>query len=1292
MNDIWNMLGIEKSSDKKVIRRAFAAQSKLHHPEEEPEYFAALNQAYKEALAYAAGTVRTGAAGYERNAGNIENAEKSAPSLLDKLQSAEAQRIRESMDSGALRDFISLFENPKQNKLADTWKRYFLTESFLGEQFREAFGKGLLEYLKSQDVWPADNLPGGLLQELAIAYAFIPHFAGEEYFEGKKYPKEWYKVSAENDTFQARKYAAEIFNMQGVECDLKSMTNHILRQPALKCRHNAFTDYLLLKEKNRNGQLTESESKNWQPVLRLAKLHHLYERNGKAAYDADGEARGECLIKLYVQWFKDERIPECVMKFLYRELALKELERSSTRGLYGALKEQILKQCPGLEELLFGGESREQMITKLHKACVRILNDNQSNYEKSVYEETPEIRQRVSAFFAMPEWEKLKDDRALFDKLYSVLRRLVMPRSMAEYLAAHFEKGDFPEPERSRLTASLVRSLSTEKMCREFDYRCQVSFENTDIADIGGDNEEFWQYYFFRGFGYRHVRTGSSPEEETDYELDGEAYLPAYIQYMYAPSKTWQKRFTGFDEKHGGIENPVSAVCLLPDGKALRVEFHYHYCLYFLENKEVFPTIPGQITKPVFSFRELCGYAEKLERAEHFFFLLAVTAIEEGDRKEAEALVEKWLERVPVHGFTRPLLARMLAADNDRVLLPADDAGRPESGPGDAVNSLLSRYCGKNSQFVSGDAETPFSGMDDAGNSWQAKTDDAGNSWQAKTDAGGNLWQTKTDDARNMRPSTAVYYMEGERFCFRAVVSETAVRIFRQVDYSWEDKIFRDKEFGWKECTLPGPLQKKLTNLPGVDFEGRKQAAREILEALKQPLPVCSASYSLEGMDVRQKAAAILKAMNLEINPEGYCVLRYGEKQEKRHTRVFYGAIAPFGFSLKEHSPEHVRSLNYNLSVSQTKIKEKKWLIGRFGWGFQYTTKSNFGPNSVWLGESGTYYTCGAIRTYRADNLADLLAQLYRDELEGVTAAEVYEGCLTVSRLDHRLEYCYGEADFLQSAESAETTIADYFTVFGRFPLWRQFVQWLDGGLEKGLPEWVNVILIMLDGENRDSLAFAGIHYVEEEAEEWGDEDESEAAEFGYMGEVGDREEVNEGEEGTGEDSKNETGAREFDNEDRVGAGEGGREKETGAGEFDNENGVGAAERSNEKGTGAREFENGSGIAVGEGGSGNETGAGEYVNEDDDRAVDSDAESGAWNRDNREAAEYNEGGKAGENQAEYEVYRPQAELLIWEKGSDIRDREASLYEAVNWYMNCGTYAEALKNRGIQLVMEPVRNF
>ena len=49
-SDIWGLLGISPTGDRKAIRSAYAAQSRLHHPEEEPEYFVELNQAYKQAL------------------------------------------------------------------------------------------------------------------------------------------------------------------------------------------------------------------------------------------------------------------------------------------------------------------------------------------------------------------------------------------------------------------------------------------------------------------------------------------------------------------------------------------------------------------------------------------------------------------------------------------------------------------------------------------------------------------------------------------------------------------------------------------------------------------------------------------------------------------------------------------------------------------------------------------------------------------------------------------------------------------------------------------------------------------------------------------------------------------------------------------------------------------------------------------------------------------------------------------------------------------------------------------
>lgn len=1121
MSDIWKLLGIACTQDRKAIRRAFAAQARLHHPEEEPEYFAGLNDAYKRALAYADDALKAEpvsnaemvsnifSASDENSIKDIENISHTntesvskekmaepASSLLDRLDAAETRNIQQSLQKGALHKFITLFENTKQAKQADTWKRFFLSEDFLGEQYQEEFGKGLFIYLREQNVCPYDNLPMGLLQELAIAYAFTPHFAGEEYFEGKIYPKEWYKVSVE-DTFPARKYTAEIFNMQGRECDLKSMTRHIFRQPANKVRHNSFADYLALKEMNRNGQLTEQEGKSWQKLLRFAKVHHLYERNGKSASDPDGEARSVCLVPLYVQWLKDERVPECVLKFIYRELAFKELDRSSTRGLYEALKEQVLRQLPGIEELLFSVEGKEQMIVKLYKACSRIFNSHHSNYEKSIYGETPEIKEQAREFFAMPEWDRLKKDRDLFEKLYTTAKRLVMPRSMAEGLIKYLEEGDFPEPKRSLLMEALLKSLRTEQMCRELDYRYAPAFDNTDISDISGDNGEFWHYYFMRGFGCRHARLWGTRVEEMIYELDGEAYLPAYIKYIYEPSRTWQKLFTGFDQEAEAIASPVSAVCNMPDGRALRVEFHYHYCQYFVDE--------AQVISPVLSFQELKEYQEKIGKPEEFFFLLAVTAIEKEEKAQAQGMIEEWLAKTPLYPFIRQAVAKLLAADNDRI--PMDEAGQ---------NAAMDTP-------AAGCAEPDPEGLKGAG------------------------------ERKDTAAVYSVYYDEQERFCFRAVVSGASVRIFRQIDFGWEDEIFIKKEFGWKEVTLPSGLRNTLAGLAQAGFEEKEKAALEILQALRHPMPIKRAAWELDGMDAAQKAEAVLKALGYPENPEGYCVLRCGDKRERRHDRLFYGAAAPFGFNIGEHSGRYESSVQYSMNAARTKIKEPITLAGRFGWGAKYSPKSDFAPCCVCLGESGTYYAYGLTRIYRADTLVELLAKLFQDEFAGVTGAEAYEGCLTISRLDRRLEYCYREEDFLESVHTAGNTGVDNAAIFGRYTLWKEFAGWMDTALEKGLPSWVNAVVLGINWKAGSTLTFAGI---------W-------------------EEEITDTAFGSPEDL--------------------------------------------------------------------------YLQ--------------------------------APGQEEREAYLPDLPVLAWKCGAGIRERENTLYEAVEWYMNCGAYADALKGYSVRVCVD-----
>lgn len=53
MSDFWEVLGIVPTTDKSVIKRAYAALAKKYHPEQYPEEFLNLRNAYESAMDYA---------------------------------------------------------------------------------------------------------------------------------------------------------------------------------------------------------------------------------------------------------------------------------------------------------------------------------------------------------------------------------------------------------------------------------------------------------------------------------------------------------------------------------------------------------------------------------------------------------------------------------------------------------------------------------------------------------------------------------------------------------------------------------------------------------------------------------------------------------------------------------------------------------------------------------------------------------------------------------------------------------------------------------------------------------------------------------------------------------------------------------------------------------------------------------------------------------------------------------------------------------------------------------------
>lgn len=139
---MWEILGIEPTHSKREIQRAYAAQARLCHPEEDPERFAELKDAYREALQCA----RNEMPEPEKEKGHVPGRpeeDPSVPSLLSRLDRAEQEKIRASRKQGALRRLTELLEDSREGKRQEAWREYFLSEDFLKEQYEEEFGKGL---------------------------------------------------------------------------------------------------------------------------------------------------------------------------------------------------------------------------------------------------------------------------------------------------------------------------------------------------------------------------------------------------------------------------------------------------------------------------------------------------------------------------------------------------------------------------------------------------------------------------------------------------------------------------------------------------------------------------------------------------------------------------------------------------------------------------------------------------------------------------------------------------------------------------------------------------------------------------------------------------------------------------------------------------------------------------------------------------------------------------------------------------------------------------------------------
>ena len=174
--NIWEILGIEPTKDKKAIKRAYAAQTKVVHPEEKPEEFKRLYEAYQAALRYAESkenqkidfgrygrstnekysmstNAEYGKDTYEEYSETSDDDNTELVSFFHENQDKQQQRVEAFMQYW--QDFDSPYRNPEASA---RWREYLASEDFQNIRWSSRIVKFIAEEIDGRYVYGTHEL------------------------------------------------------------------------------------------------------------------------------------------------------------------------------------------------------------------------------------------------------------------------------------------------------------------------------------------------------------------------------------------------------------------------------------------------------------------------------------------------------------------------------------------------------------------------------------------------------------------------------------------------------------------------------------------------------------------------------------------------------------------------------------------------------------------------------------------------------------------------------------------------------------------------------------------------------------------------------------------------------------------------------------------------------------------------------------------------------------------------------------------------------------------------------
>lgn len=574
----WDVLGVERDADKKTIRRAYAALTKKFHPEENPQEFAQLQQAYQDALqqiGQKSVTFQTKVHQKEEvnkpepqlfKEPEPQLSEEPEPNLLDRLEEIQDNRLEKALQSGMLQKMDMLLQDKKKKNKPAFWRNLLSSQEFYDCFISQKFMEMLEIYLNNQPIeTELAEVPQAFITELAIAYGME---CGQET-----------QLFDSGETIYAKGVIAAFFNRQIPEWR-EQRGIRIIRRPENALRRKEISLYIKFRLLIEKKGLCLEDEKEWSQDL----WELMYAKDMGLLED---------LLRRYT--LSDEVIRKIIETL--------QLEYTNVRSLELVGIKKIITEKYGMKKYYEEKKHREEM-----RNWFRLYYELGEEGKNPLAVDMEKYKAKADVLFENDIWKNHSMDEDFIAMLYEQERMTWILPDVAERFYQRYYNYDMKDFRVRYLMEKAILCIYSRSCC-----------------DVGYPTYTMLHFILAYAFGMRKMPAGnrlyrSGTYKYEDYIKNKELYLPGYVAQTYG--LYMEKAKKKFYEKEITVQ--------LSDGHELRAIYKGMCFAFYWDGRYcLHPCIP------LANFKR---YEKETQDIEKWLLLLAMTELTAGE--ETEYLME----------------------------------------------------------------------------------------------------------------------------------------------------------------------------------------------------------------------------------------------------------------------------------------------------------------------------------------------------------------------------------------------------------------------------------------------------------------------------------------------------------------------------------------------------------------------------------------------------------------------------------------------------------------------------